>query len=78
MTVTLVQCYHNVSQAAPMAGRPIARAMPPGWLPTGHSRRSLVMPSRAGRNAGRARGLRPFPHPFVVVLREHAVPSTRV
>ena len=36
------------------------------------------MPSRAGRNAGRARGLRPFPHPFVVVLREHAVPSTLV
>ena len=36
------------------------------------------MPSRAGRNAGGARGLRPFPHPFVAVSREHAVLSTLV
>jgi hypothetical protein len=36
------------------------------------------MPSRAGRNAGGARGLRPFPYPFVVVLREHIVPSRLV
>jgi hypothetical protein len=34
------------------------------------------MPSRAGRNAGGARGLRSFPHPLVVVLRGHAVLST--
>jgi hypothetical protein len=36
------------------------------------------MPSRAGRNAGGAKGLRPFPHPFVVVSRGDAVLSTLV
>ena len=36
------------------------------------------MPSRAGRHAGGARGLRPFSRPCVVVLREHAVPFTLV
>jgi hypothetical protein len=36
------------------------------------------MPSRAGRHAGGARELRPFSHPCVVVLREHAVPFTLV